>query len=118
MLCLLGFRMAHHVYTCITHVAACQQRPCPGNTRRWFRQFLAIYHRMDKGRGRGGRRVIHKLQKPLPHATPQRFPVNMPHREKLSDVPKQTIAPIAPQMSLQLAWVYAPGRMDLRPQFR
>ena len=48
---LLVFRMAHCVYTCITQVAAHMQRPCPSNTRRWFRQFLVIYRCLDKGGG-------------------------------------------------------------------
>ena len=35
------------------------QHPCPSKTRRWFRQFLVIYHCLDKGRGRGGSLVGH-----------------------------------------------------------
>ena len=37
--------------TCITQVAARKQHPCPSNTRRCFRQFLVIYHCLDKGGG-------------------------------------------------------------------
>ena len=37
------------VCTCITQVAAHMQHPCPSNTRRWFHQFLVIYHFLDKG---------------------------------------------------------------------
>ena len=47
------FRRVHHVYTCVTQVAARTQRPCPSNTGRWFRQFLVVYHYLDKGRGGG-----------------------------------------------------------------
>ena len=47
--CLLVFRMEHRVYMCITQLAACKQRPCPSNTRGWFRQFLIISCCLDKG---------------------------------------------------------------------
>ena len=45
---LLVLRTVHHVYTCITQVAARKQPPCPSNTRRWSRQFLVIYRCLDK----------------------------------------------------------------------
>ena len=48
------FRIVHHVYTCITQVAARKQRPCPSNTGRWFCRFLVIYRRLDKGARGGG----------------------------------------------------------------
>ena len=34
-----------------TRVSRKLRRPCPGNTRRWFRQFLVIYRCLDKGVG-------------------------------------------------------------------
>ena len=35
------------------HSVTRQQHPCPGNTRRWCRQFLVIYRCLDKGGGGG-----------------------------------------------------------------
>ena len=43
-----GFRIVHHVYTCIMQAAARQQPSCPSNTGRWFHQFLVIYRCLDK----------------------------------------------------------------------
>ena len=51
MFYLLVFIIVHHVYTCITQVAARKQYPCPSNTRCWLRQFLVIYCCLDKGGG-------------------------------------------------------------------
>ena len=48
----LGFQ---HPTPCLsthtTHSVPHKQRPCPRNTRRWFRQFLVIYRCLAKGEG-------------------------------------------------------------------
>ena len=52
------------VYTCIMQVAARKQPPCPSNTRHWFRQFLVIYHCLNKGggvRGTTGNHILLQL---------------------------------------------------------
>ena len=51
IVCPFVFRIVHRVFLSAraVHSAPRQQCPCPSHTRRWFRQFLIMYHCLHKG---------------------------------------------------------------------